>query len=79
MENMAILGKLLEMDLQVRGITRMGDDDGWRLSVANGAIIHNFDDGHIIVHGPGASAIRLVLSAKADGSARKASAAARIL
>ena len=33
-----------------------------------GAIIHNFDDGRLIIHGPGASALRLVLSAPPKAS-----------
>ena len=78
-ENKAIQTKLLEMGLEVRAITRMGDDDGWRFSVANGAIVHNFDDGRLIVHGPGASAIRLVLLAKSNGSTRKARTAPHFL
>jgi hypothetical protein len=63
MDNKAIEAKLREMALELRSVVRMGDNDGWRLSVGNGAVIHNFDDGHLIIHGPGASALRLVLSA----------------
>ena len=32
------------MAFELRSIVRMGDNDGWRLSVGNGANIHNFDD-----------------------------------
>jgi hypothetical protein len=63
MDNKTIETKLREMGLELRSVVRMGDNDGWRLSVGNGAIIHNFDDGRLIIHGPGASALRLVLSA----------------
>jgi hypothetical protein len=62
MDNKAIEAKLREMALELRSVVRMGDDDGWRILVGNGAIIHNFDDGRLIIHGPGASALRLVLS-----------------
>jgi hypothetical protein len=62
MDNKTIETKLREMGLELRSVVRMGDNDGWRLSVGNGAIIHNFDDGRLIIHGPGASALRLVLS-----------------
>lgn len=68
MDNEAIEAKLSEMALELRSVVRMGDDDGWRLLVGNGAIIHNFDDGRLIVHGPGASALRLILSAPAKAS-----------
>jgi hypothetical protein len=62
MDNNTIETKLREMGLELRSVARMGDNDGWRLSVGNGAVIHNFDDGRLIIHGPGASALRLVLS-----------------
>jgi hypothetical protein len=62
MDNEAIEAKLKEMALELRSVVRMGDNDGWRLLVGNGAIINNFDDGRLIIHGPGASALRLVLS-----------------
>jgi len=48
----------------IRQIIRMGDDDGWRAMLMNGAVIHCFDDGRCIVHGPSASLLRTVLRAK---------------
>jgi hypothetical protein len=56
--------KLEAAGFVIRQIIRMGDDDGWRAMLMNGAVIHCFDDGRCIVHGPSASLLRTLLRAK---------------
>ena len=65
----AITAMLREMGLEVHQAERLGDDDGWRVAVANGAVIYSFDNGRLVVHGPGASALRMILKAQSDQSA----------
>jgi hypothetical protein len=59
-----LTAKLEAAGFVIRQIIRMGDDDGWRAMLTNGAVIHCFDDGRCIVHGPSASLLRSVLRAK---------------
>ena len=61
MDKDTAITKLQAAGFQVQRSVRMGDDDGWRLTLANSAIIHCFDDGRCIVHGLNAAAMRLAL------------------
>jgi hypothetical protein len=60
----SLVAKLREAGYVIEEIVRMGDNDGWRLALAKGAIIHSFDDGRCIVHGPDAAALRLIVEAQ---------------
>ena len=62
----SLVAKLRDAGYPVLRIVRMGDNDGWRVSLANGAIIHAFDDGRCIVHGPEAAALRTILDSGID-------------
>jgi hypothetical protein len=74
MDKDALAAKLREAGFPIQKIIRMGDDDGWRLLLTNGAVIHAFDDGRRIVHGPSAASLRVILRSKslskAPGDAR---------
>jgi hypothetical protein len=75
MDKEELVAKLKSARFIIQQIVRMGDDDGWRVMLANGAVIHSFDDGRCIVHGPSASPLRAVLRSK--GSGRPAAVGAR--
>jgi hypothetical protein len=60
----SLVTKLRDAGYPVLRIVRMGDNDGWRMSLGNGAIIHAFDDGRCIVHGPDAAALRTMLDSE---------------
>jgi hypothetical protein len=64
MDKDTVITKLQAAGFQVQKSVRMGDDDGWRLTISNSAIIHCFDDGRCVVHGPNAVALRLALSGR---------------
>jgi hypothetical protein len=64
MDKDTLTTKLREAGYPLQMIVRMGDDDGWRLSLTNGTVIHAFDDGRFIVHGPDAASLRLILRTK---------------
>lgn len=76
MDRESLVVKLQGAGYPLQKILRMGDDDGWRFTLANGAVIQCFDDGRCTVHGPNAAVLRLVLRSKAmDGSADERAAA----
>ncbi|MFI5012188.1 MAG: hypothetical protein ACHQAY_07570 [Hyphomicrobiales bacterium] len=64
MDKESVVAKLRGTGFQVHRIVRMGDNDGWRFTLTNGAVIHCFDDGRIIVHGPSAASLRFIVRAK---------------
>ena len=63
MDEEIVIAQLRGAGFQVQKSVRMGDDDGWRITLASGAVIYCFDDGRCVVHGPDAAALRLVLRA----------------
>jgi hypothetical protein len=69
MDRESLIAKLRGTGYHVDKIVRTVDDDGWRLALANGAVIHCFDDGRCTVHGEHASILRLILRSKALGAA----------
>jgi hypothetical protein len=74
MDKETVITKLQAAGFQVQKSVRMGDNDGWRLSLANSAIIHSFDDGRCIVHGLNAAAMRLALGVRSGDEPRAAAA-----
>jgi len=74
MDKDMIAATLRDAGFQVQSSARMGDGDGWRITLANGAVVHCFDDGRCIVHGSGAARLRSLLRAN-RGRARPATGA----
>jgi hypothetical protein len=68
MDKKAVVAKLRGTGFQVDRITRMGDDDGWRFMLTNGAVIHCFDEGRCVVHGPSAASLRFILGSSYFGN-----------
>jgi hypothetical protein len=72
MDKNTLTTKLREAGYQLQTIVRMGDDDGWRLLLTNGTVIHAFDDGRSVVHGVDAPSLRLILRSKSVSNGRAA-------
>ncbi|SDR63537.1 hypothetical protein SAMN05519103_08729 [Rhizobiales bacterium GAS113] len=68
MDKDTVLKRLRGAGFIVQKESRMGDDDGWRLTLANGAVVHCFDTGRRIVHGPDRLAIRSALGLENSSS-----------
>jgi hypothetical protein len=57
-----ILIRLRQAGYEVEGVVRMGDDDGDRITLPDRTVIHSFDDGRRVVHGPSETQLQRILN-----------------